>query len=158
MFTDADRQAHGQAHRQAHRQADRNADHAAFLLRLAFGGVILAHGLIKLFVFTPAGTVGFFESVGLAGWTAYPVMVGEILAGLALIFGVLVRAASLALVPILVGATYVHAGAGFLFSNPNGGWEYPALLIVLALVQALLGAGSFALGESVLRRAAPVRA
>lgn len=122
-----------------------NADYAAFVLRLGFGGIILAHGLIKLFVFTLAGTAGFFESVGMPGWAAYPVTFGEIAAGAAIMAGVLVRTASLALLPILIGALVVHLPAGFLFSNPNGGWEFPAFLVLIAVVQALLGAGAFAL-------------
>lgn len=134
--------------------ATERADLAALLLRLGFGGLILAHGLIKVFVFTVPGTVGFFESVGMPGWAAYPVIGGEIAAGAALIAGVYVRAASLALIPILAGATYVHAGAGFLFSNPNGGWEFPAFLVVIAVVQALLGAGRYALAAPAALRPA----
>lgn len=120
-----------------------NTDIAATILRVAFGGIILAHGLIKLIVFTPAGTAGFFESIGLPGLLGHVVMWAEIAAGVALIAGVAVRAASLALIPILLGATWAHFGAGFLFSNPNGGWEYPAFLAVAAVVQALLGAGAY---------------
>lgn len=127
----------------------RAADYAAFILRVGFGALILAHGLIKLFVFTPAGTAGFFESVGMPGWAAYPVVYGEIAAGLALISGVLVRAASVALLPILIGALLVHIPAGFLFSNPNGGWEFPAFLVLIAVVQAILGPGAYALGASI---------
>ncbi|MEL6316082.1 MAG: DoxX family protein [Pseudomonadota bacterium] len=121
-----------------------SADYAALILRVGFGALILAHGLIKLFVFTLAGAAGFFESVGMPGWAAYPVTFGEIAAGLALIAGVAVRAAALALVPILLGALVVHLPAGFLFSNPNGGWEFPAFLVLVAVVQAVLGAGAYA--------------
>ena len=118
--------------------------YAAFVLRLGFGGLILAHGLIKLFVFTLAGTAAFFESVGMPGWAAYPVTFGEIAAGTAILAGVFVRTASIALLPILIGALLVHIPAGFLFSNPNGGWEFPAFLVLIAVVQALLGAGAYA--------------
>ncbi len=44
-------------------------DSAALVLRLALGGVLLAHGLLKIFVFTLPGAAGFFESVGFPGWT-----------------------------------------------------------------------------------------
>jgi putative oxidoreductase len=59
---------------------------------------------------------------------------------------------SLALVPILLGATWVHAGNGWLFSAPNGGWEYPAFWTVALVVQALLGNGAYALQNSSSRR------
>jgi putative oxidoreductase len=39
----------------------------------------------------------------------------------------------------------VPGAAGFFFSNPHGGWEYPAFWIVAPLVQALLGDGAYAL-------------
>ena len=34
------------------------------LLRISLGTMFIAHGLLKVLVFTPAGTVGFFQSVG----------------------------------------------------------------------------------------------
>jgi putative oxidoreductase len=39
----------------------------------------------------------------------------------------------------------VHLPNGWVFSAPNGGWEYPAFLMVASVVQALLGAGAYAL-------------
>lgn len=118
---------------------------AALLLRLALGTMFVAHGLLKLMVFTLPGTAGFFEQVGFPGWFAYPVTVAEVVGGVLLIAGVAVRPVAIALLPVLLGATYVHFGAGWVFSNPNGGWEYPAFLTVAAVVQALLGPGRFAL-------------
>lgn len=118
---------------------------AALLLRLALGTMFVAHGLLKVMVFTLPGTAGFFEQVGFPGWLAYPVTVAEVVGGVLLIAGVAVRPVALALLPVLLGATYVHFGAGWVFSNPNGGWEYPAFLTVAAVVQALLGPGRFAL-------------
>ena len=47
-----------------------------------------------------------------------------------------------ATIPLLLGALSVHAGNGWVFSNENGGWEYPAYLVVAAIAQALLGAGA----------------
>lgn len=127
---------------------NQNSANAAFILRLALGSMSVAHGLLKIFVFTLPGTVGFFEQVGFPGWTAYLVVFVEVVGGLMLIAGVYVREVSIALVPILLGATYVHLGNGWVFNNANGGWEYPAYLTVLAVVQAMLGPGRFALSRS----------
>jgi hypothetical protein len=35
-----------------------------------------------------------------------------------------------------------------MFGYPNGGWEYPLYLSLLAVVQVLLGDGAFALSPS----------
>lgn len=123
----------------------RTASYGALLLRLALGVMFLAHGLLKLMVFTPAGTAGFFASLGLPAWLAYATMVAEILGGLLLIAGIQTRYVVLALLPILLGSLWVHSGNGWLFTNENGGWEYPLFLTVAAAVQALLGNGAYSL-------------
>lgn len=120
-------------------------DYAALILRIGLGLMFIAHGLLKVMVFTLPGAAGFFEQVGFPGWTAYVVTFAEIGGGILLLAGVGVRAVSIALLPVLLGATFVHFGSGWVFSNPNGGWEYPAFLSLTAVVQALLGPGRFAL-------------
>ena len=123
-----------------------NADLAATLLRVSTGILFLAHAGLKLFVFTPAGTAGYFASLGLPGPLAYLVIAAELFGGLALILGVYSRWVSLALIPILLGSIYTpHGAAGFFFSNEGGGWEFPAFWAVALVVQALLGDGAFAL-------------
>jgi putative oxidoreductase len=125
------------------------ADLAAFILRVSLGAMFLAHGLLlKVFVFTLPGTAQFFASLGLPGWTAYAVTAAEIAGGVLLILGVQVRLVALALLPVLLGALWVHAGNGWVFTAKGGGWEYPAYLAVLSVAQALLGEGAFALSRS----------
>ena len=119
-------------------------DYAGLVLRIGLGAMFIAHGLMKVLVFTLPGTVGFFESVGFPGWTAYVVVYAEIGGGILLLTGIAVRAVSLALIPLLLGATFVHLGNGWVFSNANGGWEYPAFLTLATIVQALLGPGKYA--------------
>lgn len=122
----------------------RTAAYGAFLLRVGLGVLALAHGLLKVFVFTVPGTVGFFESLGYPGFFAYLVIAGEIAGGLALITGIYARTAAVALIPILIGATIQHVPNGWLFSSTNGGWEFPAFWIIALLAQALIGPGAFA--------------
>jgi putative oxidoreductase len=125
-----------------------NPDLAASILRVALGVLFLAHAGLKVFVFTPAGTAGFFQSLGFPGPLAYLVIAAEVLGGVALILGLWARWVSLALVPILLGAIYApHGAAGFFFSNQGGGWEFPAFWAVALVVQSLLGDGAFALGR-----------
>ena len=125
----------------------------ALVLRLALGVMFIAHALLKVLVFTLPGTAAFFAQVGFPGWTAYPVVAAELAAGAALIAGFQVRLVSLATIPVLAGALMVHFPNGWVFSNANGGWEYPAFLIVLVIVQALIGEGAYAVKLNRVRLA-----
>jgi putative oxidoreductase len=100
-------------------------------------------------VFTFPGTAAFFAAHGFPGWTAYPVCAAELFGGLALVAGFQVRAVALALVPIMLGALAPHVGNGWMFTNPGGGWEYVAFLLVALVAQALLGSGAFALDRAL---------
>lgn len=116
--------------------------HAIALLRIALGVMTLAHGLMKVFLFTVPGTVGYFESLGLPGVLAYLTILAEVGGGMALILGLFTRWVSLALVPVLLGAAWVHLGNGWVFSSEGGGWEFPVFWAIALLVQAGLGSGS----------------
>ena len=120
-------------------------NYGAFVLRLSLGTVLLAHGLLKIFVFTIPGTVGYFAGLGLPAIVAYLTIFGEVAGGIAIILGLYTRLAALASLPILLGATWAHLGNGWVFSNPNGGWEFPAFLVAIAVVVAIQGAGAFAI-------------
>jgi putative oxidoreductase len=126
----------------------RTAPYAAFVLRLALGVMFVAHGLMKLLVFTPAGTAKFFASVGFPGWLAYPVIAAELIGGLLLLVGVVPRWIAAVLCLELLGASTVHLHNGWAFTAPNGGWEYPVFLAVSSLALALLGDGALALKPS----------
>lgn len=124
----------------------RTAPYASLLLRLALGILFLAHFGLKFFVFTPAGTAKFFASLGLPGGLAYVTMAVELVGAIALILGIYTRIVAIVLIPILLGAIFtVHGPAGFFFTNPNGGWEFPAFWIVGLLALALTGDGKYAL-------------
>jgi putative oxidoreductase len=115
------------------------------LLRVSLGAMFIAHGLLKVLVFTPAGTVGFFQSVGYPGELAYIVMAAEIFGGALLLTGAYTRLLAVSLLPILVGASLIHLPNGWVFSAEGGGWEYPVFLIAALTAQALMGPGAFAL-------------
>lgn len=122
---------------------------AALLLRVSLGVMFIAHSAyLKAVVFTLPGTAQFFQSLGLPGWLAYATFAAEAIGGVLLILGVQARWVALALVPVLAGATWAHAGNGWLFTNAGGGWEYPLFLSLAALVQALVGDGAWALWKS----------
>lgn len=116
------------------------------VLRVALGLMWLSHGLVlKLMTFGIAGLAGWLASVGLPPLLAWPLTLAEIAGGVLILLGWHGRWASLALLPILVGATAIHAGNGWVFTAANGGWEYPVFLIAASLAHVLLGDGAFAL-------------
>jgi putative oxidoreductase len=124
---------------------NRTAPWAALVLRVTLGVMFIAHALLKYAVFTLPGTVKFFESLGLPGPLAYVVFWAELVGGVLILAGVYSRWVAAALIPILLGAAWAHAGNGWVFSAPNGGWEYPVFLAAAAAVQALLGDGKYSL-------------
>ena len=125
---------------------NRTAPYGAFVLRVALGVMFLAHALVlKLGVFGLDGTTQFFVSLGLPAWTAPATILAEAVGGLALVVGLWARLAAVATIPVLLGALWVHIGNGWVFNAPNGGWEYPLFLVVIAGVVALLCDGAYAL-------------
>jgi putative oxidoreductase len=138
--------------------AQSHHDYAALVLRIGLGVLALAHGFLKIFVFTIPGTVGFFEQLGYPGALAYMVITVEILGGIALIAGIGTRYVALAFLPILIGATMTHAGNGWLFSSANGGWEFPAFWALTLIVQALLGDGAHSFRQLIARHTKPALA
>jgi putative oxidoreductase len=118
-------------------------------LRVALGLVFLVHASMKLFVFTLPGTSAFFVAHGFPGWTAYPVFLAEAVGGIMLVVGLGTRYVSLALMPIMIGAIKPHLANGPAFDNAGGGWEMPALMVVLLGIQFVLGAGAWAVDNVI---------
>jgi len=123
--------------------------YGTLLLRVALGVMFLAHGLMKLLVFKPSGTVAYFRSLALPGVFAYLTILGEVGGGLLLLVGFLTSVVSILLIPLVLGTIFiVHGTKGWLFSNEGGGWEYPAFWSVTLVVQAMLGSGAYSLGRA----------
>jgi len=113
--------------------------YGAILLRVSLGVMYLAHSVVlKAMTFGLAGTAKFFESIGLPGPLAYVVFAMEAVGGVLLILGVKTRWVAAALLPVLAGATWTHAGNGWVFNAPNGGWEYPVFLAIASVVLILI--------------------
>jgi putative oxidoreductase len=116
------------------------------LLRLVAGGLFVAHGTQKLFGWFgghgPAGTGQFFESIGLRPGKQKAIVAGaaEAGGGALLAAGVATPAAGAALHGVMTAAiNQVHAQTGPW--NPDGGWEYNAVLLaaVCAIVNERSG-------------------
>jgi len=125
------------------------APYAALLLRITLGILFLAHGLTKVIVYKPSGTVASFRAIGQPPVVAWLSMIGEVGGGAALIVGFAPRYVALLLVPLMLGTIFVvHGRNGWMFANKGGGWEYPAFWTVALIVQFMLGDGPFALLHS----------
>jgi len=131
-----------------------SAANGAALLRLALGTMWISHALLKLLVFTMPGTAAFFESQGLPGFLAYPLVVAELVGGAAIVLGFYGRQASVLLAPVLAVVVWVHFPNGWVFTAANGGWEYPLFLMVASVAHGLIGDGRWALRPSALLPAA----
>jgi len=121
----------------------RHNDHAALILRLSLGAMFIAHGLLKILVFTLPDTA-VLRVGGVRRVARLSVTFAEISGGALLIAGIATRWAAIALLPVWLGALLVHWNNGWLFTNSKGGWEYPAFLAVASIAQAFLASGAMA--------------
>lgn len=89
------------------------------------------------------GTIKYFESLGLHGWFAYVTITAELGGQACLLLGIYPRYVALLLVPLMLGTIIkVHGKNGWLFSNKDGGWEYPAFWTAALVAVFLLGDGA----------------
>src|SRR5688572_29851919 len=134
---------------------NRLAPYGVFALRAALGAMFIAHAYLKLAVFTVPGFEGFLVKIGYPAALAWPIILAELVGGIAILVGFYGRWVQVALLPVLVGALLVHLPNGWFFSAPNGGWEYPALLLAAAVAHILAGDGAFAVKPATLTLAWP---
>ena len=122
------------------------------LLRLAVGGVFVAHGAQKLFAFGIPGLAGMMGQLGIPfpALSAVAVTAAEFLGGLALVAGFLTRWAALPIAfSMAVAALTVHLKGGFFLPN---GVEYVLVLFAAAVALSLTGSGAFSVDGQLARR------
>lgn len=114
-------------------------DLGLLLIRLALATVFIAHGVQKLHNMDMV--VGFMAGMGIPAALAWAVALGELLGGIAMLFGVFTKYAGAVLAIIMAVAIWkVKAKAGFF-----GGWEFDLTLLLAALAIISTGPGKFAL-------------
>lgn len=128
-------------------------DFGKFLLRLAVGGLMLFHGLHKLFAGID-GISGMLIAKGLPGFIAYGVLVGEVIAPCLIILGILTRPAALVLAFTMIVAWLMGGMNETWALDKTGAWAIESLVyfFIGALAVAFLGAGRFSVaGNSAWR-------
>jgi putative oxidoreductase len=127
----------------------RTDDLGKLLLRLALGGLMLLHGIAKV-IKGPAAINGMVAAAGFPEQLGYLVYVGELVAPLLLILGVLTRPAALVIaVNMVVAVLLAHSKQLFSLNPASGGWalELQGFFLFTALAIALLGPGSIRFGR-----------
>ncbi|KZN14230.1 DoxX family protein [Marinomonas sp. TW1] len=127
---------------------------ASTILRIPVGLILMAHGAQKLFGsfggYGLEGTGQWMASIGLEPGYLMALMAGsaEFFGGLALVIGLLVRPAGVALAfTMLIAIFSVHFSNGLFMAN--NGYEYALTLLVASLSLAFSGAGSLSVDKLI---------
>ena len=126
-------------------------DAALLVLRVVIGGIVLAHGAQKLFVFGFAGVSGALAQMGapLPAITGPLISLVEFLGGLALVVGLLTRLAAIGISCDMLGAILiVHLPAGFFLPD---GVEFVLALLGGCVTLAIAGPGAHSLDAIIVR-------
>lgn len=117
---------------------------ALLILRLGVGVIFIAHGLSKLL-----NTVGIAQAVGLSATLVFILGIIEMLAGLSVVLGILVRYAALVLALVMIGAIYfkVYVWQVPFIAAKATGWELDLILLAVNLALVLTKGG----GLTILR-------
>jgi putative oxidoreductase len=128
-------------------------DVASLLLRLALGLCIFLHGANKWrSPESRRGTAGWFSSIGMRHAKVQAAMAAftEMGAGILLVAGLFVPTAAAAVLATMVVAIVVaHRRSGFFIFNEGQGWEYCAMLAVVAIAVSGLGGGRVSLDNAL---------
>jgi putative oxidoreductase len=132
------------------------SDLAQVLLRVALGGILIPHGMQKLFgTFAGLGISGnaaLFDKLGYAPGMFWGTLVGctEFIAGILLVLGLFTRPAALAVVIFMINAVYFTSKAGGFFWTTRGS-EFSILILVVAFYLFIRGSGPWSLDRRIGR-------
>jgi putative oxidoreductase len=141
-----------------------NDNFAPTIARLTLGLVMFPHGAQKALGwfggYGYSGTMGFFTgTMHIPAVFAFLAIAAEFAGSIALIAGLFSRAAAAGIAAVMaVAIATVHLSHGFFmnwYGNQKGeGYEYHLLVLGLALIVMIYGAGKVSLDALIARRAA----
>lgn len=121
------------------------------ILRVFLGATFLIHGLAK-FQGGIENTAGFFESLGIPGFTAYVVALIELIGGIAVILGIGTRVISILFAIVLaVAIVKVKIAVGFLGNGQMAGYELDLALMAISIYLAATNKSVLALDNVLFR-------
>ena len=142
---------------------DTDGDWLFMVVRVVLGVILFAHGAQKLLGWfggpgLRATLQTFRDQMRIPAALACLAIAAEFFGGLGLIVGLLTRLAALSIAITMAVALTFHSQYGFFlnwFGNkPGHGIEYHLVVIALALVVIMKGAGAFSLDSALSRHAA----
>ena len=122
----------------------RNQNIGLLILRLSIGFMLLLHGISKV-ADGFSGLKGMLAGMGMPKFFAYGALVGEVVAPVLLIIGLLTRpAAAVVAFNMLVAVAMAHSAAIFSLTS-MGGWsiELPMLFFFPAVALIFTGGGKY---------------
>ena len=125
-----------------------SSDAGKLMLRVALGVLMLFHGYAKIRNGV-SGIEGMLQGMGLPGWVAYGVYVGEVLAPMLLIIGWYARVGGLIIAVNMVFAVALAHSKQLLDITKTGGWalELQMFYLVCGLAVLLIGPGRYAVNN-----------
>ncbi|EGN0894867.1 DoxX family protein [Escherichia coli] len=128
-------------------------DTGLLLLRLTFGILMLFHGVAKI-EHGVNWIVSILQAVGLPGFIAYGVYIGEVVAPVLIILGIFTRPAALIYALTLLVATLLVGAGKFFTLTEVGAWglENEMLYFMGGIVIMLLGAGRYSVSTRTSMR------
>lgn len=121
-------------------------DFGKLLLRLAVGGLMLFHGVHKLFAGID-GISGMLIAKGFPGFIAYGVLIGEVVAPVLIILGILTRPSALVIALTMVVAWFmVGMGKTGMLDKTGAGRLKAGLFLCCSSCSRVSGRGTLCLG------------
>ena len=132
------------------------SDFAQAALRIGLGGILIPHGMQKLFGALGglgiSGNAALFDKIGYSPGIFWGTLVGctEFIGGILLVLGLFTRPAAFAVVVFMINAVYFTSKTGGFFWTTRGS-EFSILILLVAFFLLIRGAGPWSIDRRIGR-------